>query len=61
MCIRDSSGDLVEIIVGPAVGQWIVTSGASFLAEGEKINPTKEAPKATAPVQNQVPANVKNK
>lgn len=55
------SGDLVELIVGPAIGQWVVTSGASFLAEGEKINPTKEAPKGAVQVPNQAPANVKNK
>jgi len=55
------SGDLVELIVGPAIGQWVVTSGASFLAEGEKINPTKEALKAVTPAPNQAPANVKTK
>ena len=33
--------DLVEIVVGPAVGSWIVTSGASFLAENEKIGPVR--------------------
>ncbi len=36
-------GDIVELIAGPAVGSWIVTSGASFLAEGQKINPIKTA------------------
>ncbi len=36
-------GDLVEIVTGPAVGTWVVTSGASFLADNEKINPTKTA------------------
>lgn len=41
-------GDLVEIVTGPAVGSWVVTSGASFLADNEKINPTKTAIKTPA-------------
>lgn len=50
-------GDLAEIITGPAIGSWIVTSGASFLAEGEKINPSKEATKGqvAVPVKNADP------
>jgi HlyD family secretion protein len=34
-------GELVELITGPQTGSWVVTSGASFLAENEKINPIK--------------------
>jgi HlyD family secretion protein len=53
-------GDIVEVISGPAVGQWVVTSGASFLAEGEKINPNKEAPKPqAAPINPPQPNNQK--
>ncbi len=56
-------GDLVEIVSGPAVGSWIVTAGASFLAEKEKISPVKTiqnvAPKsAPAPI---LPAPPQNK
>lgn len=32
-------GDVVEMLTGPAAGSWVVTAGASFLAENEKINP----------------------
>lgn len=37
-------GNYVELIEGPAIGSWIVSSGGSFLSNGEVINPIK--PKA---------------
>ena len=57
-------GDLVELITGPPTGSWVVTSGASFLAENEKINPIKTdikgnkiaQPTATKPQQKPQPA-----
>ena len=39
-------GQLVEIISGPQLGSIIVTSGSSFLAEGEKVNPIRVVPTA---------------
>jgi HlyD family secretion protein len=39
-------GQLVEIINGPQLGAIIVTSGSSFLAEGEKVNPKPVVPTA---------------
>ena len=49
-------GDLVEIVIGPAVGSWVVTAGASFLAENEKIGPVKTAPSVPAKTIAPVPA-----
>lgn len=37
---------LVEIIDGPPMGAIIVTSGSSFLSEGEKVNPIRTIPTA---------------
>lgn len=56
-------GELAEIIVGPALGSWVVTSGASFLAEGEKINPSKEAIKGAIakPVNNDPKVKIEKK
>jgi HlyD family secretion protein len=39
-------GQLVELIEGPSMGTIIVTSGSSFLAEGEKVNPIRTVPSA---------------
>jgi HlyD family secretion protein len=39
-------GQMVEIINGPPVGSIIVTSGSSFLSEGEKVNPVRVVPGA---------------
>jgi HlyD family secretion protein len=41
-------GQLVEVISGPPLGTIIVTSGSSFLAEGEKVNPVRVVPTAPA-------------
>ncbi len=51
-------GQLVEIINGPQMGSIIVTSGSSFLAEGEKVNPIRVIPTATptAPTPTPTPA-----
>jgi HlyD family secretion protein len=47
-------GQLVEIINGPALGSLIVTSGSSFLSEGEKVNAVRVVP--TAPAATPIPA-----
>ncbi|NJR20072.1 MAG: hypothetical protein HC777_00185 [Hyphomonadaceae bacterium] len=41
-------GQLVELIDGPSMGSIIVTSGSSFLAEGEKVTPVRNVPTAPA-------------
>lgn len=53
--IGSRQGDLVELLTGPAVGSWIVTAGASFLAENEKIAPTR-TPVRGAPAAPATPA-----
>jgi hypothetical protein len=40
-------GKLVEIISGPPMGAMVVTSGSSFLAEGEKVSPQRVVPAAS--------------
>lgn len=45
-------GQLVEVINGPPLGSIIVTSGSSFLAEGEKVNPIRVVPTATPATPN---------
>lgn len=56
--IGGRQGDLVELVTGPAIGSWIVTAGASFLAENEKIAPTKvaAAPAPATPAAPSAPA-----
>jgi HlyD family secretion protein len=52
-------GALVEVISGPALGSIIVTSGSSFLSEGEKVKPipvTPTAPAAPTPAPPSTPA-----
>jgi HlyD family secretion protein len=46
-------GQLVEIIDGPQMGAMIVTSGSSFLSEGEKVNPVRVVPTAPPATPNQ--------
>lgn len=49
-------GQMVELINGPAVGSIIVTSGSSFLSEGEKVNPVRVIPTAPAAPRPNTPA-----
>lgn len=53
-------GQFVELIDGPRAGALVVTAGASFLAEGETINPKREDPReagaAAAPPPAAAPA-----
>jgi HlyD family secretion protein len=44
--LGNRQGQLVEVISGPILGSIIVTSGSSFLAEGEKVKPVRAAPVA---------------
>jgi HlyD family secretion protein len=44
--LGNRQGQLVEVISGPILGSIIVTSGSSFLAEGEKVKPVRAAPTA---------------
>jgi HlyD family secretion protein len=41
-------GNMVELIDGPAFGSIIVSSGSSFLSEGEKVNPQMTTPTPAA-------------
>jgi HlyD family secretion protein len=55
-------GPLVELVNGPTLGTMIVTSGSSFLAEGEKVNPVRGAANAAAaPAAKPAPSNVPTK
>jgi|GEM_PF-517268 HlyD family secretion protein len=53
--IASRQGDLVELLSGPAVGSWVVTAGASFLAENEKIAPTRMPVRAATPASAPAP------
>lgn len=49
-------GGFVELVQGPPAGTVVVTAGASFLAEGEVINPKREDPGTPAPAPAPGPA-----
>lgn len=48
-------GALVEILNGPSPGMLVVTAGGAFLAEDEKVNPVRSAPRAAAPAGSPAP------